>query len=94
MNYYARSVIFGHDRIVPALSSDFKPIELEEIEQEVHRYQAFADSFSGEQARRRPITYAVVPVQGSFDFTNLDRWYVRDKGEGVEEYILYRLKLR
>lgn len=94
MNYYARSVIFGHDRIVPALSSDFKPIEPEEIEQEVRRYQAFADAFSGEQARRRPITYAVVPVQGSFDFTNLDRWYVRDNGERVGEYILYRVKLR
>jgi hypothetical protein len=94
MNYYARSVIFGHDRIVPALSSDFKPIEPDEVEQEVRRYETFANSFSREEARRRPITYAVVPVEGSFDFTNLDRWYERDAGERFGDYALYRLKLR
>lgn len=94
MTYYARSVIFGHDRIVPALSGHFKPIQPEEIEQEVRAYQAYADSFSRQQVVKRPITYAVIPTDGSFDFANIDRWYERDAGERAEAYALYRLTLR
>jgi len=94
MNYYARAVIFGHDRIIPALSGDFKPIQQNEIEDEIHKYEAYANSFSAEQALKRPLTYAVIPADSGFDFSNLDRWYLRDNGESVGEYILYRVKLR
>ena len=94
MNYYARAVIFGHERVVPALSADFKPIQPEEIEQEIRVYQAYAESFSREQALKRPITYAVTLADSNFDFSNIDRWYERDAGERVGSYILYRLKLR
>ena len=94
MNYYARAVIFGHDRIIPALSGDFKPIQQNEIEDEIHKYEVYANSFSGEQALKRPLTYAVIPADSGFDFSNLDRWYLRDNGERVGEYILYRVKLR
>ena len=94
MNYYARAVIFGHDRVVPALSLHFQPIQPEEIEQEIRAYQAYADSFSRAQALKRPIAYAVIPANGKFDSTNLDRWYERDSGERVGAYMLYRLKLR
>jgi hypothetical protein len=94
MNYYARAVIFGHERIVPALSVHFQPIQPDEIEQEIRSYQAFANSFSREEARKRPLTYAVIPADGKFDSTNLDRWYERDSGERVGGYTLYRVKLR
>ncbi len=94
MTYYARSVIFGHDRIVPALSGHFKPIQPDEIEQEIHAYQAYANSFSREQVLKRPVTYAVIPADSNFDFTNLDRWYERDVGERVGSYVLYHTKLR
>ncbi len=94
MNYYARAVTFGHERIVPALSAHFKPIQPDEIEQEIRAYQAYADSFSREQVRKRPVTYAVTPADSNFDFSNIDRWYERDNGERVGAYTLYRLKLR
>jgi hypothetical protein len=94
MGLYARSVEFGHERVTPALRFDFKPIEPDEIEREVHTYEAYARSFSREETLKRPITYAVIPVAGDFDFTNLDRWYERDAGERVGDYTLYRLKLR
>jgi hypothetical protein len=94
LNYYARAVTFGHERIVPALSLHFQPIQPDEIEKEIRSYQAFANSFSLEEARKRPLTYAVVPADGKFDFTNLDRWYERDSGERVGGYTLYRVKLR
>ena len=94
MNYYARAVIFGHDRIIPALSGDFKPIQQDEIEDEIRKYEAYVSSFSQEQAVKRPLTYAVIPADSSFDLASLDRWYVRDSGERVGKYILYRVKLR
>jgi len=94
MNYYARAVMFGHERVVPALSLHFQPIQPEEIEQEIRTYRAFADSFSRKDALKRPINYAVTPADGKFDFTNFDRWYERDSGERVGAYMLYRVKLR
>ncbi len=90
----ARSWIFGPERVTPALSSHFKPIQEGEIDHEVRSFRAYSDTFSREEALKRPITYAVVPTEGNFDFTNLDRWYERDAGERVGDYTLYRLKLR
>jgi hypothetical protein len=94
MDLYARSVVFGHERVTPALSLHFKPIEQNEVDQEVLTYQTYANSFSREEALKRPITYAVIPIEGNFDFTNLDRLYEHDAGERVGAYMLYRLKLR
>jgi hypothetical protein len=91
---FAIAMIFGHHRLFPALSSQFQPIQPEEIEHEVQTYQAYVNSFSREEALKRPITYAIVPAEGNFDFTNLDRWYERDAGQRVGDYALYRLKLR
>ena len=90
----ARSIIFGHIRIFPGLSSEFKPVESHEIEHEIKAYESYISSFSLDDAQRRVISYAVVPGDGNFDFSNLDRWYERDAGEQVGQYTLYRLKLR
>jgi len=94
MKYYARAVIFGHERIVPALSGEFKPITEAEIENEIRAYEAYAESFSRVEALKRPITYAVIPSEGNFDFANIDRWYERDSGERFGKYVLYRVKLK
>jgi hypothetical protein len=40
MDRYARSVIFGHERITPALSLHFEPIQKDEVDREVRAYQA------------------------------------------------------
>jgi hypothetical protein len=94
MNYYARSAIFGHERILPGMSLNFEPITPQEIDEAIRVYQAYADSFSREQALKRPLAYAVIRAEEKFDFTNLDRWYERDSGERLGDYVLYRLKLR
>ena len=86
--------IFGPHRLFPALSAQFQPIQADEIDREAQAYQSYANSFSREEALKRPITYAIIPVEDDFDFTNLDRWYERDAGERVGDYTLYRLKLR
>jgi hypothetical protein len=89
-----RTAIFGYERTSPALTPQFEPIQEGEIEREVQAYQAYANSFSREEAISRPLSYAVIPAEGSFNLANLDRWYERDAGERVGNYILYRLKLR
>ncbi|HZM98532.1 MAG TPA: hypothetical protein VFB70_04025 [Pyrinomonadaceae bacterium] len=91
---YARAAIFGHERIIPGLNLHFEPIKEEEIEQAIRDYQNYIDSFSREEAIKRPLAYAVLLAEDKFDFTNLDRWYERDAGERVGDYVLYRLKLR
>lgn len=91
---YSTAEIFGQHRLFPALSDQFEPIQSAEIEHEVRNYEAYADSFSREEALKRPIAYAIIPVEGNFDFTNLDRWYERDAGERFGIYTLFRLKLR
>ena len=90
----APSVIFGQARTFPELNAQFNPIQADEIEREVQAYKMYADSFSREEALRRPIAYAIIPVEGKFEFANLDRWYERDNGERVGDYTLYRLKFR
>jgi len=89
-----RTVLFGHERAFQYLSPQLRPIQQEEVDQKVLAYQAYVNSFSRGAALRRPIAYAVIPADGNFDFTNLDRWYERDDGERVGDYVLYRLKLR
>jgi hypothetical protein len=89
-----RTVTFGYERTSPALTPQFEPIRPDEVEREMQIFQTYVSSFSREEAMKRPITYAVIPVEGNFDFTNLDRWYERDAGERVGDYVLYRLKLR
>lgn len=90
----ARSLIFGHERTIEALTPEFEPVQPDEVEREVKAYQAYAESFTREEAAKRPLTYAIVPVGDNFDFANLDRWYERDSGEALGAYKLYRLKLR
>lgn len=92
--YYARSNIFGPERGVAFLSQDFQPIRQDEIEYEVSAYEAFANSFSRNEASKLPLGYAVARADGDFDFSHIDLWYERDDGERIGAYALYRLKLR
>lgn len=89
-----RTLIFGYERTSPELTSQYRPIQSDEIEREVDTYRTFADSFSRDEALKHQITYAIIPLEGNFDFANLDRWYERDAGERLGAYALYRLKLR
>jgi hypothetical protein len=90
----ASTVIFGHARLFPELSSVFQPIRPEEIDREVNAYHAYINSFSADEARRRPIAYSVTAAEDNFDFVNLDRWYERDNGEPWGGFTLHRLRLR
>ena len=94
IEHYASIAVFGSERVSPVLGSEYKPIRPDEIEHEVQMYQTYVNKFSREEALKRPIKYAVIPVDSHFDFSNLDRWYERDAGEQVGDFALYTLKLR
>ena len=94
MGHYARIAIFGHERVVPLLSSTFRPIQPEEIDQQVQMYKAYVDSFSRADAQKRPVTYVVVRSNGESNFASIDRWYERDRGEQYGEYTLFRVRIR
>lgn len=85
---------FGHERVIPDLSFQPKPITSEEISREINEYQAYVSSFTRERASRHVLSYVVVPVDAGLNLSNLDRWYQRDQGEQVGSYILYRVQLK
>ncbi|MCM3871933.1 MAG: hypothetical protein ND895_14715 [Pyrinomonadaceae bacterium] len=85
---------FGHERVLPDLSIQAQPITSEDIAAQAADYQAFQLSFTRERATKHVLSYVVVPVDGGPQLSNLDRWYQRDQGERVGDYILYRVQLR
>ena len=94
MAHYAQIAIFGHERVVPILSSDFRPIQQDEIAEELDHYRAYVDSLSREKIAERPLTYVVVRTETEPNLSRIDQWYERDQGEQRGDYTLYRVKLR
>ncbi|HEV2915379.1 MAG TPA: hypothetical protein VGX92_19020 [Pyrinomonadaceae bacterium] len=86
--------LFAQERINRTLTTDLKPITAEEIQYELDLYLDYVESFDRERARRWPLSYVVAWARDNPDFTNLDRWYERDAGERIGNFILYRVKLR
>jgi hypothetical protein len=94
MNFFAPHIIFGDERFIPSLSLHSKPIQQDEIEEEVRAYQAFIDSFSREDLMRHRLAYLITLAEREIKLPRIDRWYGRDNGERIGAYTLYRLKLR
>ncbi len=86
--------LFGQERINRTLTPDLKPITAEEIRDETAEYLGYVEAFDHERAGRWPLSYVTAWAQDEPDFTRLDRWYERDGGERIGNFILYRVKLR
>ena len=85
---------FGRERVILGQSVMSRPITSEEIAKKVSDYEAYTNSFSREKAVQHLLSYVIVPADGSIDLSNLDRWYLRDRGERVGDHLLYRVQLR
>lgn len=92
--YYAKSTLFGPERVWHFLTPHFQPVTATEVDGQVRAYQSFIDSFSREIVLRRPLGYAITSSTEELDFSHIDKWYERDAGERVGKYNLYRLTLR
>lgn len=88
---YLQLALFGWERM------NQKPyaalITSDDVLLENARYAAYVRRFSKEQASSPLIEYVVVPASGGA-LNNLDRWYERDGGQRVGEYVIYRVRIR
>jgi hypothetical protein len=91
-DFTAQWEIFGADRVNPVLSASFSPITVDDIQRAVEEYGRFISSYDEANAAEPQLSYAIV-TPGE-DLSNLDRWYERDVGEKLGEFVLYRIKLR
>jgi len=85
---------FGGEKTHHIYSGKLVPIKPEEIENVIAQYRDFRQNFNYENARTPKISLLVVNKNNDNNFSTVDRWFERDDGENVGEYILYRVKLR
>jgi hypothetical protein len=52
------------------------------------------EGFSREHASNPRLSYLVTPIGEEPSLANLDRWYERDAGERIGEFMFYRVRLR
>ncbi len=86
--------MFSYDRLSPPVSGASAPITPEELRLKLAAYLDYARTFNRARAAAAALSYVVVDASESVDFTNLDRWYQRDAGERIGNFVLYRVKLR
>jgi len=86
--------LFGFERTIKGLSINPRPITMDELEDELRRYARYCASFDQSRGGQPRLTWLVVSADGAPDLANLDRWYVRDAGERVGNFTLYRVSLR
>ncbi|HEY6119322.1 MAG TPA: hypothetical protein VIV66_05145 [Pyrinomonadaceae bacterium] len=86
--------LFGFERTIRGLSSNPKPIGEEEVAAEIARYSDYAASFDAQEAGKVRISYVVARADEQPNLAHLDRWYERDAGEHIGNFILYRTRFR
>jgi len=92
LDFTSQWEVFGAERVNPVLTASHEPITESEVERAGQEYATFVSSFDFNLATNPLIAYALVDPNDNL--SNLDRWYERDSGERVGEFISYRLRLR
>jgi len=90
--YAASGEIFGLQRRDQILTANPQPITPHEIETATEEYRSFTLAFSREDAAAPVLSYAI--VSSTNNLSNLDKWYERDAGQKVGDFIIYRLTLK
>ena len=91
--YYLTSLI-RRGRFNPRLSVDWKPIAPEEVRGALEYYANYVLSFNRDRAAHPELSYLLVKVDDPQNLENFDRWYERDQGERVGDYLLFRVHLK
>ena len=86
--------LLGRGRVDQSLSNNWKPVGLDEYKFAQDSYSNFSASFDRKNAAEPVLGFVLTAADRPVDLTNLDRWYERDQGERIGEYILYRVRLR
>jgi hypothetical protein len=95
-NFVAMIALFGWGRHTDRLSSEAKPLTYGEVNEEVRKFGDYYKNFDYQKATHPTLSYMVVPQDSNsdFDFTNIDKWYQRDKGETLGKFTLYKLQIK
>ncbi len=93
-DFVSMIALFGWGRHTDRLSSDAKPLTYGEIADETHKYAEYVKNFNVENAANPKISYVIIQNMSDTNLTNLDKWYQRDNGEVIGDFLLYRVKLR
>jgi hypothetical protein len=91
-NFYAG--LFPYERLSPVINGKPSPITPDEIRAQIKEYLNYAAEFDQHRAAAPTLSYVVVRAREPVDFQNLDRWYRRDSGEQIGDFVLYRVNLR
>jgi len=86
-----RHFLFGWARVNSRLSANWQPLTAAETEAEISRYRDFVATFDRTRAIAPLLAYVIAPTGKQTDLSKLDRWYERDAGERVGEFMLYRV---
>jgi hypothetical protein len=90
-DFVSMIAIFGWGRHTDRLNADHKPLTFNEIDSEVDKFAEYIENFDRNMPGAVPIDYLVVSNQYEPFLGNVDRWYERDEGETLGNYVLYRL---
>jgi len=86
--------MFAYERLSPAVSGSAAPITLPELQSQLVSYLEYSRSFNRQRAATPVLSYLIVHADSPPDYANLDRWYQRDAGERVGNFVVYRLRLK
>lgn len=93
-DFVSMIALFGWGRHTSRLSSEATPLKYREIDEEAARYGEFRSRFSVMEASNPKISYLIVPQNWNRSIENIDRWYKRDNGEMLGDYVLFNLTLK
>ncbi len=65
-------------------------ITSEDVRQETLHFAEYVRDFDARKAATPTLEFVIVPAASGPSLTNLDRWYERDVGERVGDYVIYR----
>lgn len=91
-NFYAG--LFPYERLSPVITGKSSNITPDEIRAQIKEYLNYAAAFDRQRATAPALSYVIVHAGDEVDFQNLDRWYRRDTGEPIGDFVLYRVNLR
>ncbi len=93
-DFYFTVALFGWDRANFNLTSEPRPVTIQEVDEEIHRFNAFTDNFDRAQAAKPTLSYLVTDADDEPDLSNLDKWYVRGPVERIGKFNLYKVAIR
>jgi hypothetical protein len=93
-NFTVVYALFGWGRLSDRLVVNPQPLTQSEVTEQVQAYRSLIASFNRERAARLPLSFLIVPADGTQIPAEVERWYEHDQGERVGEHMLYRLRLK